>query len=204
MLIFLLGANLNMSRFFRRKKDKDEGTVKEAPVEGAEAETIEDEEEVEEPAQQAEVEVTSESVSEEAPIGREDTIPYHADIKERLMYMFKDPGMGSGIEGTDAFYIEFMAMGERFGISKAPLGEIESKSGTMTDQDAHIRISNEVTSSLLSAATFSEFSKIYMNYYKNAEAGKFVKIEVRKPITDLNRRGYARVPVLKLLIGSAR
>ena len=193
-----------MSRFFRRKKDKDEGTVKEAPVEDAEAEIIEDEEAVEEEVQQADVEVTPESVSEEAPVGREDTIPYHDDIKERLMYMFKDPSMGSGIEGTDAFYVEFMAMGERFWIGKAPLGEIESKSGAMTDQDAHIRISNEVTADLLSAATFSEFSKIYLKYYKNAEAGKFVKIEARKPITDLNRRGYARVPILRLLIGTAR
>ena len=163
---------------------------------------IEDEETVEE--KEVDTEEVSEDVSEEAPKGREDTIPYHSDIKERLMYMFNDSNMGSGIEGTDEFYIEFMAMGERFWIGKAPLGNIESKSGAMTDQDAHIRISNDVVSDLLSAATFSEFSKIYMSYYKNAEAGKFVKIEVRKPITDLNRRGYARVPVMKLLIGSAR
>ena len=112
--------------------------------------------------------------------------------------------MGGGIEGTDEFYIEFMAMGERFWIGKAPLGKIELKTGAMTDQDAHIRIANDVVSDLLSASTFAEFSKIYLQYYKSAEAGKFVKIEVRKPITDLNRRGYARVPIMKLLIGSAR
>ena len=191
-----------MSRFFRRKKDKDEGTAEEEPVEGTKAEIIEDEETVEE--QEVEVDDTTESVPEEMPVGREATIPYHADIKERLMYMFKDSHIGAGIEGTDEFYIEFMAMGERFGIGKAPLGEVVSKTGTMADQDAHIRISNEVTADLLSAATFSEFSKIYLKYYKNAEAGKFIKIEVRKPITDLNRRGYARVPIMKLLIGSAR
>jgi hypothetical protein len=204
MLISPLGANLNMSRFFRRKKDKDEETAEDEPVEGAEAETIVEDEGQDAIEEQEVVEETHEAVTEEAPVGREDTIPYHSEIKERLMYMFKDSGMGANIEGTDEFYIEFMAMGERFWIGKAPLGNIESKSGAMTDQDAHIRISNDVVADLLSAATFSEFSKIYLKYYKNAEAGKFVKIEVRKPITDLNRRGYARVPVMKLLIGSAR
>jgi hypothetical protein len=178
-----------MSRFFRKKTDdeKEDGT--------AEAESIED----------AEVETTEEeAVTEEVSTGRGDTIPYHSEIQDRLMYMFNDSSIGSGIEGTDEFYIEFMAMGERFWIGKAPLGDIELKTGAMTDQDAHVRIANDVVSDLLSAATFSEFSKIYLQYYKSAEAGKFVKIEVRKPITDLNRRGYARVPIMKLLIGSAR
>jgi hypothetical protein len=191
-----------MSRFFRRKKDekKDEGTAEAESVEAAEADTTEEgtEETVEAP------EATEEDVAEEVSTGRGDTIPYHSEIQDRLMYMFNDPNMGGGIEGTDEFYIEFMAMGERFWIGKAPLGDIELKTGAMTDQDAHVRISNDVVSDLLSAATFVEFSKIYLEYYKNAEAGKFVKIEVRKPITDLNRRGYARVPIMKLLIGSAR
>lgn len=211
MLISLLGANLNMSRFFRRKKDKQKGTSEDEPVKGAEAEIIQEEETMEKETIDEETieeemveETASETVALEAPVGREATIPYHSEIKDRLMYMFKDPHIGSGIEGTDEFYIEFMAMGERFWIGKAPLGNIESKSGAMTEQDAHIRISNEVVADLLSAATFSEFSKIYLKYYKHAEAGKFVKIEVRKPITDLNRRGYARVPIMRLLIGSAR
>jgi hypothetical protein len=43
-----------------------------------------------------------------------------------------------------------------------------------------------------------------MKYYKNPEAGKFVKIELRKDVNGLNRRGYARVPLLKLLIGMTR
>lgn len=188
-----------MSRFLRRKKTDDEtkGTEETKPIEAEEVEVIEEEtvdalESQEKPA------------DEEVPVVRGDTIPYHSEIQERLMYMFKDSSMGAGIEGTDEFYIEFMAMGERFWIGKAPLGKIELKTGAMTDQDAHVRIANDVASDLLSASNFSEFSKIYMKYYKSAEAGKFVKIEVRKPITDLNRRGYARVPILKLLIGSAR
>ncbi len=121
-----------------------------------------------------------------------------------MMYMFNDSTMGGGIEGTDEFYIEFMAMGERFWIGKAPLGKVSIKAGAMTDQDAHVRISNDVVATLLSAANFPEFSKVFMQYYKTPEPGKFIKIEVRKPITDLNRRGYARVPIMKLLIGSAR
>ena len=191
-----------MSRFFRRKKDEktDEGTAEAEPVEVAEVETTE--EEIEEAVEAPEA--TEEEVAEDVAVGRGDTIPYHSEIQDRLMYMFNDPSIGGGIEGTDEFYIEFMAMGERFWIGKAPLGEIEMKTGAMTDQDAHIRIANDVVSDLLSAATFVEFSKIYLQYYKNAEAGKFVKVEVRKPITDLNRRGYARVPIMKLLIGSAR
>ncbi len=188
-----------MSRFFRRKKtDKKDGTAEAEPVETAEAEIVEDEETVDAP------DVVDESAAEDVPAVRGETIPYHSEIQECLMYMFNDSGIGAGIEGTDEFYIEFMAMGERFWIGKAPLGDIEIKTGAMTDQDAHVRIANDVVSDLLSAANFAEFSKIYLQYYKSAEAGKFVKIEVRKPITDLNRRGYARVPIMKLLIGSAR
>jgi hypothetical protein len=185
-----------MSRFFRRKKDeeKDEETAEDEHVEAAEAEITEEET----------VDAPDAVADEEVSAGRGDTIPYHSEIQDRLMYMFNDSGMGGGIEGTDEFYIEFMAMGERFWIGKAPLGEIELKTGAMADQDAHVRIANDVVSDLLSAATFEEFSAIYLQYYKSAEAGKFVKIEVRKPITDLNRRGYARVPIMKLLIGSAR
>ncbi len=189
-----------MSRFFRRKKTdkKDDGSAEAEPVEAAEAEIIDDKEAADAP------DTGDESAAEEVPVTRGDTIPYHSEIQERLMYMFSDSSIGAGIEGTDEFYIEFMAMGERFWIGKAPLGDIEMKTGAMTDQDAHVRIANDVVSDLLSAANFSEFSKIFIQYYKSAEAGKFVKIEVRKPITDLNRRGYARVPIMKLLIGSAR
>jgi hypothetical protein len=190
-----------MSRFFRRKKkqeDEEEGTEQGEDVEATETETTE--EEATEAPEVAEEEV----VEDEEAVGGAATIPYHSEIKDRLMYMFNDSTTGAGIEGTDEFYIEFMAMGERFWIGKAPLGDIEMKTGAMTDQDAHVRIANDVVNELLSAATFAEFSKIYLKYYKEAEAGKFVKIEVRKPITDLNRRGYARVPIMKLLIGSAR
>jgi hypothetical protein len=186
-----------MARFFRRKKSDEEEkeTVEDAQKDAVQAE------EIETSVNEAEVEGAP---TEAAPVGREATIPYHASIQDRLMYMFNDSHMGAGIEGTDEFYIEFMAMGERFWIGKAPLGKVSIKAGAMTDQDAHVRISNEAAAELLSASNFSEFSKIFMQYYKNAEAGKFVKIEVRKPITDLNRRGYARVPIMKLLIGSAR
>lgn len=192
-----------MSRFFRRKKDKesDEGTDEAEPVEAVESEG--EAEPTEEKTIEA-PEVEEETTAEEIPAVGKQTIPYHSEIKNRLMYMFNDSEMGAGIEGTDEFYIEFMAMGERFWIGKAPLGEIALKTGAMTDQDAHVRISNDAVSDLLSAANFQEFSKIFLEYYKNPEAGKFIKIEVRKPITDLNRRGYARVPVMKLLIGSAR
>jgi len=190
-----------MSRFFRRKKsDKEEEVVEDAQIDDTEAE--ETEPSVEEVAE-AKVEDEAEA-TEEMPVGRTSTIPYHSSIQDRLMYMFNDSEMGAGIEGTDEFYIELMAMGERFWIGKVPLGQVTIKVGAMTDQDAHVRISNDVAAELLSASNFAEFSKIYMHYYKNAEAGKFIKVEVRKPITDLNRRGYARVPIMKLLIGSAR
>lgn len=189
---------MNMSRFFRRKKsgEEEKEVVEDTQTDVTEAEETEP---VVEEAAETEV-----AAAEEVPVDRKSTIPYHASIQDRLMYMFNDSSMGAGIEGTDEFYIEFMAMGERFWIGKVPLGKVTIKSGAMTDQDAHVRMSNDVAAELLSAANFSEFSKIYMQYYKNAEAGKFIKIEVRKPITDLNRRGYARVPIMKLLIGSAR
>ena len=89
-------------------------------------------------------------------------------------------------------------------VAKKPMGEIEIATGAAPDEDVFIRIGNDVVAELLSAASFSEFSVLYLKYYKNPEPGKFVKIELRKPITELNRRGYARVPTLKLLIGAAR
>jgi hypothetical protein len=201
LLALQLGANQNMSRFFRRKKSVEE-EHKDAEDEQVHVTSAEEtESSVERTTEAPEIDGTAIG---EAPVGRGATIPYHASIQNRLMYMFNDSTIGAGIEGTDEFYLEFMAMGERFWIGKAPLGKVTIKPGAMTDQDAHVRISNDVVNDLLSAATFSEFSKIFMQYYKSAEPGKFIKIEVRKPITDLNRRGYARVPVLKLLIGSAR
>ncbi|MHA3962037.1 MAG: hypothetical protein AM325_000740 [Candidatus Thorarchaeota archaeon SMTZ1-45] len=191
-----------MSRFFRRKK-KDDKEVEQKPddivaveVEGQPETELEVEAVGEEPAEA--------EVSKPMPEGREDTIPYHDSIQDRLVYMLKDPVMADGLEGTHEFMLEFMAMGERFWIAKAPLGEIETKIGKAADEDAHIRISNDAVSELLNASTFSQFSKIYLKYYKTSDAGKFIKIEARKPIIDLNRRGYARVPVLKLLIGAAR
>lgn len=141
--------------------------------------------------------VTEEPVS--AEVGG--TIPYHATFQDRLRYMFADSEIGGGVEAPDSFMIEFMAEGERFYITKPSMGEFNIITGKAPDEDAFIRISNDVMKELLSAATFSDFSDTYMKYYKNAEAGMFVKIELRKDITALNRRGYARVPVLKALIG---
>ncbi|MBY8996826.1 MAG: hypothetical protein KGD60_03770 [Candidatus Thorarchaeota archaeon] len=184
-----------MSRFFKRKKKDDKIGEETAAVTKEEAVTETDTSK-DEPA--------ATEVSEPVPEGRGDTIPYHDSIQDRLVYMLNDSKMADGLEGTHAFELEFMAMGERFWIGKAALGEIETKVGKAADEDAHIRISNDAVSELLTAATFSTFSELYLQYYKTSDAGKFIKIEARKPISDMNRRGYARVPVLKLLIGAAR
>ena len=194
-----------MRKFFGRKKDDDEDEttdekVVDAPTEETVTEDAEEpveEEVVEEPAEEASGEVDS---AEGVTI----TMPYHASIQDRLRYLLTEPPLSSSIEAPDEFILEFMAMGERFMVAKKPMGEVEIASGAAPDEDAFIRIGNDVVSELLSAATFSEFSAIFLKYYKNAEPGKFVKIELRKPITELNRRGYARVPALKLLIGAAR
>lgn len=189
-----------MSRFFRRKKGEEKPKIEDAPEKPesvAEVATPEAE-----PAPEEEPAATE--VSEPVPEGRGDTIPYHDSIQDRLVYMLNDAKMADGLEGTHEFTLEFMAMGERFWIGKAALGDIETKVGKAADEDAHIRISNDSVSDLLAAATFTGFSKIYLQHYKSSEGGKFIKIETRKPITDLNRQGYARVPILKLLIGAAR
>jgi len=189
-----------MSRFFRRKQ-KDEEKAESKPDEDTAAVTEGD---AAPETRAADEELAAAEVSEPVPEGRGDTIPYHDSIQDRLLYMLNDAKMADGLEGTHEFMLEFMAMGERFWIGKAPLGGIETKVGKAADEDAHIRISNDAVSELLNAATFSEFSNIYLQYYKTSDAGKFIKIEARKPISDMNRRGYARVPVLKLLIGAAR
>jgi hypothetical protein len=97
-----------------------------------------------------------------------------------------------------------MAMGERFWFAKKTKGEVESGMGAVSDEDVYIRVGNDAVGDLLGASTFSEFQDFYMKYYKNPEANKFIKIEIRKDVSGLNRRGYARVPLLKLLIGMTR
>jgi len=191
--------------FGRKKKDEEEDIEDESePEVSAEisAETVKDQDEpmpIEEaaPVEDAEPKVAA----ADAPKG---TIPYHDTIQDRLNYLLTDPEMASSIEAPDEFILEFMAMGERFSVSKKAMGSISIATGSAADEDVYIRIGNDVVQALLSASTFADFSEIYLKYYKAPEPGMFVKIELRKQITDLNRRGYARVPALKLLTGAAR
>ena len=182
--------------FGRKKKDKD----KDEEVADPEVEVVVEPVKPVEPTEPTDTEAVDVPPAEK-PAG---TIPYHDSLSERINYMLTDSEMSKSIEGTDEFRLEFMAMGERFGFIKESKGEVEKKPGSITDEDVFIRVANDTVSELLNAATFADFSKIYMQYYKNADAGKFVKIELRKAISDLNRRGFARVPLLKLLVGAAR
>ncbi len=182
-----------MRRIFGRKKDDDEKDAKD------ESPTPEE--------TPGEIKLkTGEAAAEEAedaPV-EAGTIPYHTSLTDRFKYMFDDPDISAGLEGTDEFSLEFMAMGERFWFAKKAKGEVESGTGAVPDEDVYIRIGNDAVRDLLGASAFSEFQDFYMKYYKNPEASKFVKIELRKDISGLNRRGYARVPLLKLLIGMTR
>ena len=182
-----------MRRIFGRKKDDDE---KDAKAKSPTPEGTPEEIEVETGAAVAEE-------AEDAPV-EAGTIPYHTSLTDRFKYMFDDPDISAGLEGTDEFYLEFMAMGERFWFAKKAKGEVESGMGAVSDEDVYIRIGNDAVGDLLGASTFSEFQGFYMKYYKTPESGKFVKIELRKDVNGLNRRGYARVPLLKLLIGMTR
>ena len=200
---------VRIKKFFKGKEEeeaaKEVAEVTEEPVE--EVEETPEIEPVEtvvepEPTPTPEVEEAAPEVGVSEAVGG--TIPYHSTFQDRLKYMFADAQIGAGIEAPDSFMLEFMAEGERFYITKPSMGEFDIITGKAPDEDAFIRISDDVMKELLSAATFSDFSDMYMKYYKNAEAGLFVKIELRKDITALNRRGYARVPVLRTLIGSVR
>jgi hypothetical protein len=138
------------------------------------------------------------------PPERSATIPYHSSLPERLKYFFDDLSAVKGLESTDSFTIGFLAMGDRFKVEKESMGPIKVDSGMTHEEDAFIRVSNDAVAELLSAASFKDFSDVYMRYYRNAGPGKFVKIELREDISSLNKRGFARVPILKLLIGTAR
>ena len=189
-------------RLFGRKKDEEEKTEDEVePEVTSEASEVVVEEPIESQAESPAEDGEPEVAVADAPEG---TIPYHDSIQDRLNYLLTDPEMASSIEAPDEFILEFMAMGERFSVSKKAMGSISIATGSAADEDVYIRIGNDVVQALLTAATFAEFSEIYLKYYKAPEPGMFVKIELRKQITDLNRRGYARVPALKLLIGAAR
>jgi hypothetical protein len=196
-----------MRKIFGRKKDekKEDTDGKEGKASSEDSVSTEDTNvpaaQVAAPAAPEEVEATAETtLSTEGSV----TIPYHATFQDRLKYMLTEDPLASSIEAPDEFKLELMAMGERFTVVKKSMGEVELSTGAAPDEDVFIRVSNDAVSELLSAANFTDFSKLYLKYYKNAEAGKFVKIELRKSITELNRRGYARVPALKLLIGAAR
>jgi hypothetical protein len=204
-----------IKKFFKGKEEEEEekeaaeeiAEVTEEPV--AEVEETPEIEPVEtavepEPTPTPTPEVEEAAPEAEVSVAVGGTIPYHATFQDRLKYMFADAQIGAGIEAPDSFMLEFMAEGERFYITKPSMGEFDIITGKAPDEDAFIRISDGVMKELLSAATFSDFSDTYMKYYKNGEAGLFVKIELRKDITALNRRGYARVPVLRTLIGSVR
>ncbi len=190
-------------RIFGRKKDEDEEEVEETKTEEKKS-TSEDATESE----------PVESEEQESPRGAESpvedieipssTMPYHDTIQNRLLYLFTEPEFAEYIEAPDEFLLEFMAMGERFAVLKKSMENVEISSGAVPDEDAFIRIGNDVVDELLSASNFDEFSDIYLKYYKNPEPGKFVKIEMRKAITALSRKGYNRVPALKLLIGATR
>ena len=199
-----------LRRIFGKKKDEDEKEEPAVVKEMATEESIEEPEEVEAPtapepeiADEPEMEEPVE-VEEEHETAVSGTIPYHDSFQDRLMYLFKETSIFSTIEAPDSFCLEFMAMGERFTIEKPAMGEIEMKSSTGKKTDVHVRIANDTISELLSASTFDEFKNIYMKFYRHPEAGQFVKIEMYEDVSNLNRRGYARVPLLKLLIGAAR
>jgi hypothetical protein len=185
-----------------KEEEKESPAVEEAAPEDAPspAEVVE---EAAEPEPESEPEVAAEP-DEPFPVDGAATIPYHSDITDRLQYMFQDANIAANIEGTDKFTIEFMAMGERFNFIKEALSEVKYGTGTAPDEDVYIRISNDAVSELLSAPNFEEFRQIYMKYYRNPDAGKFVKIELRKDLVWMNRQGYARVPLLKLLVGQVR
>lgn len=194
--------------FGRRKKETEE-----------EEESLDekfDSREIEEsytpPPSEPPIEVTPTSTEKLATVGAKEskppergvTIPYHNSLPDRLKYFFDDSSVVRGLENTDEFMLAFMAMGERFKVEKKALGPIKVEFGMTHDEDAFIRVSNDAVTELLSAATFKEFSDIYIRYYRNAGPGKFVKIELREDISSLNKQGFARVPILKLLIGAAR
>ncbi|NHJ13633.1 MAG: hypothetical protein EAX95_08150 [Candidatus Thorarchaeota archaeon] len=196
-------------RKFFGKEDEDKVDREEETK--PKADLVVEDEGVSEPAAEPEAETPVEEATEEpaavvkeAPAARGATIPYHAELTERLKFMFNDPTISGSLEGTDEFILEFMAMGERFNVRKQALGEIMFATGSAPDEDVYIRISNDAVSELLSAATFDEFTSAYIKYYKTPDGSKFVKIELRKDISSLNRRGYARVPLLKLLVGQIR
>ncbi|MHA1959993.1 MAG: hypothetical protein ACW99U_07170 [Candidatus Thorarchaeota archaeon] len=188
-------------RLFGRKKKEEETKEEPEPV-GAEEPGEEEPAPAEEAVADEPVEA-SEDVVEEPVADLGATIPYHDSFQDRLKFFFGAES-GAGIEAPDEFMLEFMAMGERFHIVKKPMGGVEFGVGAISDEDAFIRVGQDVVQDLLTAATFGEFSEIFIRYYKNPDPGKFVKIELRKAMFDLNRRGYARVPILKLLTGQAR
>lgn len=156
------------------------------------------------PAEPAKAEEAAPAAPEAATTTIKGTIPYHSSLLDRLLYMFNDPETASSIQGPDEFVLEFLAVGERFWIRKEANGPLQHGSGAIPDEDVYVRVSDSAVQQLLSAATFDEFSQAYMKHYKNPQAGSFVKVELRKDISSLNRVGYARVPLLKLLIGVKR
>lgn len=183
------------------KEEEEEEIETEAELE---AETEVEEEPPTEAEAKEETEVEEEEALEEPPTRGKGTIPYHDTFQKRLEFLFDNEETAGDMKAPDEFSLEFMVMGERFNVTKDSMGSVEIESGTTSDEDVFIRISNTVAKKLLDAATFDEFSDTYMQYYRESESDKYVKIDLRKPIEELNKRGYVRVPILRLLVGQVR
>lgn len=180
-------------------KEEEEEVETEAEAEPEVAEESPTEDEAEE-----EAEFEEEEAVEKPPARGKGTIPYHDTFQKRLEFLFDNEETAGEMKAPDEFSLEFMVMGERFNVTKDSMGPVEIESGTTSGEDVFIRMSNTVAKNLLDAATFDEFSEIYMQYYRESESDKYVKIDLRKSIEELNKRGYVRVPVLRLLVGQVR
>ncbi|MEM2142296.1 MAG: hypothetical protein QXQ81_03475 [Candidatus Thorarchaeota archaeon] len=180
---------MSIRRFLRRlMKMESEEAESEAPTGESEQTTV-SQPVVAQPQVTSEAPATVEETAEEVTEEVEEGMPPHTRLIDRIMYILNDPAMSSTIAGPDEFTVEFLALGERFWIRKTANGPIESGIGAVSDEDVYIRISDSVVRELLSVPTFEEFVRVYLKYYRSPGERSFVKVELRKDITSLNKMG---------------
>lgn len=121
-------------------------------------------------------------------------------IQEKIAELMNLPENLNPIPAPATFKIQFLAGGDAFYIIKEELKHPHIEPSRTRAEDVFIRISNAVVDELLEAPDFDTFNEIFRKYAKSQTADHYVKVDIRTDIFELNKKGFASSPFLKMLV----
>ncbi len=150
----------------------------------------------EKPAEEEEV---AETVEEVQPEVKEPEKP-KITIQEKINEFMNLPENLDPIPAPVSFKIQFLAGGDAFFIIKEELKQPHIEPSRTRGEDVFIRISEAVVEELVEAPDFNTFNEIFRKYAKSQTADHYVKVDIRTDIFELNKKGFAKSPFLKMLV----